>query len=133
MPANGPEDVDATFAQIAAELEREGLDTAWPDEPSKPTPWHVVDQDYDWTLSSDTEHYVPAEPPPLPTLSLGTLAALALMAVGIVLLAVPALAGIDNPVTTPIALLTLTGGACWLVLRMRHEPPQHPSDDGAQI
>ena len=133
MPA-GDEEIDAAFAEIVAALEREGLDASWPEDaaqsglaahPASGKP----------TVASETEHYIAPEPPKMPRLRPGTVLALLLIMLSIILLAVPALAGLGNPVTTPVALVVLVAGVGWLVLRMRQDPldPLEEPDDGAQV
>jgi len=83
---------------------------------------------------AEDEHYVPPEPPPLPRLGLSSLLGLALLVVGVVLLAVPGLLG--GPVGLGIVpgLLAMTAGLGWLVFglrRGRDEGPATDPDDGA--
>ncbi|KAA2256545.1 hypothetical protein F0L68_26285 [Solihabitans fulvus] len=153
---NGPEDVDAAFAEIVAGLEREGVSARWPDHvdlfesdprsaeqtkepatletpveapteaawrPSQPLPEH-----------SDDDHFVPPEPPPLPPLRAGTIGALALFVIGILLLVAPGLIGLQSRIGTPLGLVAMSAGVGWLVLRMRQGPPSDSGwDDGAQL
>ncbi|MDD7940515.1 DUF308 domain-containing protein [Actinomycetospora lutea] len=80
----------------------------------------------------EDEHYVPPEPPPLPRLGLSSLLGLALLVVGVVLLAVPGLLG--GPVGLGIVpgLLAMTAGLGWLVFGLRrHREPEDGPDDGA--
>jgi len=157
---DGPEDVDAAFAEIVADLEREGLgaglteDTAditdisealaaepppSPDPESAPAPkpasdWRTADVDWDWASASEEEHYVPPDPPPLPRLRASTIFGLVLILIGIFLLAAPALIGLAARIATPLALIALAAGIGWLVLRMRQGPPPDSGwDDGAQL
>jgi hypothetical protein len=166
-PTDGPEDVDATFAEIVAGLEREGVGTrAWSDsdadpdsnsdevqpdegdeaEPVRPMrpegqpavatiedgPDGVPDGDVD--SDDPNDHYVPPDPPPLPALRRGTIAALALIVLGVVLLVVPGLFGLTGAIGTPLALIVMCSGAGWLVLRMRSGPPPDSGwDDGAVL
>jgi hypothetical protein len=85
---------------------------------------------------AEDEHYVPPEPPPLPRLGLSSLLGLALLVVGVVLLAVPGLLG--GPVGLGIVpgLLAMTAGLGWLVFglrRGRDEGPAADTDDGAVL
>lgn len=153
-----PEDVDATFAQIVADLEREGIGATLPDlskpaegaaepepdpgdEPAGGQPvstapaatWRGHDGEYDWSWGTDDEHYVPPEPPPLPRLRPVTIVALVLLVLGIGLLAAPGLIGLDPRIGTPIALLALTCGGGMLLLRVRKNSPRDPDDNGAQV
>lgn len=147
-----PDDVDAAFAEIVADLEREGVGRTIPDledppdkpeetppEPTRPAEppaqsWRAHDKDWDWSWSTDDEHYVPPEPPPLPRLRPLTIVSLILVVVGVILLIIPSLIGLDARIATPIALLAITSGGGMLLLRARHSP-KDPDDrgDGAQI
>ncbi|MDU0288446.1 hypothetical protein [Saccharothrix longispora] len=154
-PTDGPEDVDATFAEIVAGLEREGVGRrAWSDdevddtgpededeaEPVKPTrpeggPAVATAEDDPRDDPDDPDdHYVPPEPPPLPVLRPGTIAALVLILLGVVLLVAPGLFGLTGAIGTPLALVVMCSGAGWLVLRMRNGPPPDSGwDDGAVL
>ncbi|HEX6356290.1 hypothetical protein [Actinophytocola sp.] len=162
-----PDDVDAAFAEIVADLEREGVGRTIPDlddltdtgeipiaeDPrthGSPTPtagdrppsrtseplqsWRGHDAEWDWSWNTDDEHYVPPEPPPLPKLRPLTIVALVLIVVGVVLLIVPTLVGLDARIATPIALLSITSGGGMLLLRVRQHPKDpNGRDDGAQL
>jgi hypothetical protein len=156
---DGPEDVDAAFAEIVAGLEREGLgsflneeepltDSAdspdkGPKPPTEPAAttttqaattespgWRTADQDWDWASASDEEHYVPPEPPPFPKPRAGTVVGMLLIAIGLLLLIVPTIIGLGTPIGTPLGLVALAAGIGWLVLRIRHgNPPDHGNRD----
>ena len=147
-----PDDVDAAFAEIVADLEREGIGRTLPDlndppdepgTPAAPSParpaeppqaWRGHDGDWDWSWSTEEEHYVPPEPPPLPRLRPLTIVALVLIVLGVVLLIIPTLIGLDARIATPIALLSITSGGGMLLLRARQSPRDPEArDDGAQI
>ncbi|CCH28966.1 hypothetical protein ABZ816_39305 [Actinosynnema sp. NPDC047251] len=159
---DGPEDVDATFAEIVAGLEREGVGRTWPDaddaaadaaadaaddaadeeaEPAKPARSEgrpavaTADADPDDEPDDDPDdHFVPPDPPPLPALRAGTVAALLLILLGVVLLLFPSLFGLTPTIGTPVALVVLCSGAGWLVLRIRNGPPPDSGwDDGAVL
>lgn len=141
---DGPEDVDATFAEIVAGLEREGVGRAWPDEPdedeAEPAPIRpegqpsVATAEVEPDEDDPDDHYVPPDPPPLPALRPGTIAALVVILLGVVLLVVPGLFGVSTRVSTPLALVVLCSGAAWLILRIRSGPPPDSGwDDGAQV
>ncbi len=152
---DGPEDVDAAFAEIVADLEREGLGASLIDdeeldvslvdpilpppatrEPDKPTGWRTPETEWDPDATAEDEHFVPPEPPPLPRLRPGTIFGMFLLAVGVFLLAGPNLIGLAPRIATPLALVCLAAGIGWLVLRMRQGPPSgHDSDwdNGAQL
>lgn len=146
-----PDDVDAAFAEIVADLEREGVGRTppdlndppgEPDPPTAPTPapprpdppqaWRGHEADWDWSWGTDEEHYVPPEPPPLPKLRPLTIVALVLIVLGVVLLIIPTLIGLQARIATPIALLSITCGGVMLLLRAR-QTPKDPDDNGAQI
>jgi hypothetical protein len=149
--SEGPEDVDAAFAEIVAGLEREGLGARWsellgPDAGEREDRRPADDQDTSnppgraWAATpaaeepADEDHYVPPEPPPFPRLRAGTIVALVLFGIGVLLLAAPGLIGIAPRVATPLALIALSCGIGWLVLRMRSGPPTDSGpDDGAQL
>ena len=153
--SDGPEDVDAAFAEIVADLEREGLgasvveddldqldfpvdvERAADREPTGPAPvgWRVPDTTWEDAVAAEEDgHYVPPEPPPLPRLRMGTLFGILLMVVGVLLLAGPGLIGLAPRIATPLALVSLAAGVGWLVLRMRQGPPPDSGwDDGAQL
>jgi hypothetical protein len=157
-----PEDVDAAFAAIVADLEREGVGSHLPDlddadavqkpsaresqsrddepepEPQAsppPAAWRGQESEWDWSWGSEEEHYVPPEPPPLPRLRPLTVVALVLILAAVVLLVLPGVIGLDARIGTPIALVALTCGGAMLLLRIRQTPktPDDDRDDGAQI
>jgi hypothetical protein len=178
-----PDDVDAAFAEIVADLQREGVGRTLPDlddppdttelpvmgdptaardkpppnvpptpppvrptslspghtvdtprNPEPPQPWRGHNTDWDWSWGTDEEHYVPPEPPPLPRLRPLTIASLVLIVLGVVLLIIPSLIGLDARIATPIALLAVTFGGGMLLLRARQTPKDPTTrDDGAQI
>ena len=154
---DGPEDVDAAFAEIVAGLEREGLGSFLDEEqaltengpkpPNEPAAgatqaattespgWRTADQEWDWAAASDEEHYVPPEPPPFPRPHAGTVAGMVLIVLGLLLLIVPTIIGLGTRIGTPLGLVALAAGIGWLVLRIRQgNPPDHGDrDDGAQI
>jgi len=149
-----PEDVDAAFAAIVADLEREGVGSKLPDldddaEETAPAPqpqpkpqggpppaaWRGQETEWDWSGATDDEHYIPPEPPPLPRLRPLTIVALILILAAVVLLVLPGVIGLDARIGTPIALVALTCGGGMLLLRIRQTPKNQDDDrdDGAQI
>ncbi len=156
-----PEDVDAAFAAIVADLEREGLGAdiqadserteslphpAKAEEPQPAEPpataaatepatasWRGHEAEWDWSWGTDEGHYVPPEPPPLPRLRPVTIIALVLVVVGVVLLIVPGIVGLTDWIGRPISLLILVCGFGLLFLRIRRTPPETDHDNGAQI
>jgi hypothetical protein len=144
--SDGPEDVDAAFAEIVADLAREGLGSSVvdasdaseeagpPPSRSESTGWRVPDITWDEAVEAEEEgHFVPPEPPPLPRLRAGTVFGILLLAVGVLLLAGPQLIGLAPRVATPLSLVSLAAGIGWLVLRTRRGHPDSDRDDGAQV
>lgn len=100
----------------------------------QPLAWRGHDGEWDWSWGTDDEHYVPPEPPPLPRLRPMTIVSLVLIALGVVLLIIPTLIGLDARIATPIALLSIMSGGGMLLLRARQTPKDPDGrDDGAQI
>lgn len=155
---DGPEDVDAAFAEIIADLEREGFGSALLDEPDEPTPspepapekkdppadggpdteqlpatrpatWRGTETEWDWSWESDDEHYVPPEPPPLPRLRPITILAIILLVIGLVLMVVPGLFGLVPRLGTPIALVAIGAGIVLLLLRIKNDPSRDRGED----
>lgn len=153
--SDGPEDVDAAFAEIIADLEREGLGAALVEEdeqrrnppaaepttsvlpdtaPTSPTGWRPAETEWDPDAAAEDEHFVPPDPPPLPRLRPGTVFGIVLLAIGVLLLAGPNLIGLAPRIATPLALVSMAAGIGWLVLRMRQGPPPDSGwDNGAQL
>jgi hypothetical protein len=140
---DGPDDVDAAFAEIVADLEREGVgrdvETLREDtvriEPVDPAPatsasWRGHDTEFDW--AGDNERYEPPEPPPLPRLRPLTILAMVLLIIGVLLLALPGVIGLSARIATPIALIAVASGIGLLLLRIRKTPRDYPGD-GAQV
>lgn len=150
---DGPEDIDAAFAEIVAGLEEDDeLSRLLHDEdpetqdqrsdpettPPPPTgqPDARRDGPRDWSPSGDTEdegHFEPPEPPPLPIPSPATLGGIALMGLGVILLLMPGLLGLTSTIALPLGLVLISSGIGWLLLRLRHTPPDAGGDDGAQL
>ncbi|MEQ0564543.1 hypothetical protein ABJI51_36170 [Amycolatopsis sp. NEAU-NG30] len=155
---DGPEDVDATFAEIVADLRAGGFglpeeDVAEsesrktperaPEPPPVDTPpepgWRSGGTSWDTTMFSDDpagddEHYVPPEPPPLPRPRLGAFLILLLFLAGLFLLILPGAIGVGPTVATPLGILALATSIALLLLRVRQGPPPgaDPSN-GAQV
>lgn len=158
---DGPEDIDATFAEIVAGLRAEGVglvpeDTKAeaetgttekasneqePPERGTSPGWRGGGTEWDTTIFSgdpaeeaDEEHFVPPEPPPLPKLRKGAFLVLLLFLVGLFLLIAPNLLGIGPIQGTPLGILALATGIALLLLRVRQGPPPgaDPSN-GAQV
>ncbi|MER7014322.1 DUF308 domain-containing protein [Saccharopolyspora sp. NPDC000359] len=143
---DGPEDIDAAFAEIVADLERDETFARWPEDrepadeggraeapgPTAAAPADSGPRDWAPTAEVEDEHYVPPEPPPLPTPRLGTLAGIAVVVVGVLFALIPGLAGVSSTITLPLGLVLISGGIGWLLLRLR-QPPRSSDDDGAQV
>ncbi|SEQ68004.1 hypothetical protein SAMN05216188_104285 [Lentzea xinjiangensis] len=147
---DGPENVDELFAEIVAGLERDGVGKDWldldeaspvavrdereaPDDTADDLPPEPEDEP-ERRDRDDEDHYVPPEPPPFPALRASTFAALGLFVLGILLLVVPGLFGLQPSIGTPLSLVALCAGVGWLILRMRNTPPPDSGwDDGAQV
>ncbi|WP_031467697.1 hypothetical protein [Sciscionella sediminilitoris] len=151
--SDGPEDVDAAFAEIVADLEREGVGenlTAEPSEPAgsetsgpeaaeeqrpRPEPeprpraseWRTAERDWDpdadLDIDADDEHYEPPEPPPVPRPHAATIVALVLIAIAILLFAAPNLLGISSSAAIPLGAVAAVGAAGLLLFRLRSGPP----------
>lgn len=144
---DGPDDVDAAFAQIVADLEREGLGRTLPKEPPAPEPepapepvarpteasWRGYQGEHDTFNDNEDEHYEPPEPPPLPKLRLPTMLAIGLLGLGVLLILLPAIAGLDPRYMTPIGLVCMAAGIALLLFRTRTSPRHDPGDNGAEV
>ncbi|NIH79490.1 hypothetical protein [Amycolatopsis viridis] len=153
-----PDDVDATFAAIVADLRAEGVGLvddieteraparSEPDKPDKPaepekpaaeanwrtggTAWEDTVLGDDPAGSIDEEHYVPPEPPPLPRPGKGAFVVLLFFLAGLLLLIAPGVVGVSTTVATPLGILALAVAIALLLLRVK----QGPTDgDGAQV
>ncbi|WP_158882659.1 hypothetical protein [Amycolatopsis anabasis] len=158
-----PDDVDATFAAIVADLRAEGVGTAEttglePDPEPRPkdskdskdapetggavtsgTAWRGGEVEWDETMfgedaGDDDEHYVPPEPPPLPRPRKGAFVVLLFFVVGLLLLIAPNLVGIGTNLGTPLGILSLAIGIALLLLRVKQGPPDGADPTtGAQV
>ncbi len=86
---------------------------------------------------ADDAHFTPPEPPPIPRPKRRTVAALLLLAAGVLLVVRPGLLSVRPDFVLVLALLLILGGAGLLVagLRRRHAKPGDADgwDDGAQV
>ncbi|GAA3361517.1 DUF308 domain-containing protein [Saccharopolyspora gregorii] len=142
--ADGPEDIDAAFAEIVAGLEQDEPMARWPEEQDrgtedaapKPAAPAAASAPRDWTPPADAPdegHYEPPEPPPMPRPGIATVGGILLVVLGMTLLLVPGLVGLGATAALPIGLVAVSGGIGWLLFRMRRTPPADPTDDGAQL
>jgi hypothetical protein len=151
-----PEDVDATFAAIVADLRAEGVGefvdepvetrpekAAPPAEPEQAEPaessWRGGGTTWEETVlgqdrAAEEEHYIPPEPPPLPRPGKGAFIVLLFFVVGLFLLIAPGLIGITASLGTPLGILALATAIALLLLRVKQGPPDgaDPSN-GAQV
>jgi len=141
-------------ALVAEQTREPDIDTAWQQvlaslqTPSTaPVPaWPVsedVDDDADGTRDAaagdngttasaalEDEHFVPPPPPPIPRLHRKTVAALASIVLGLVILAT----NFDGGTFTVLAVIAIVGGLASLVWRMHDGPPTDSGwDDGAVV
>ncbi|MER7863842.1 MULTISPECIES: hypothetical protein [Amycolatopsis] len=158
---DGPEDVDATFAEIVADLRAEGVGLfpeddleKTPEKPAEKAPrpepsdaepepgWRGGGTSWDKTLfeddpagSSDDEgHFVPPEPPPLPRPRKGAFVVLLFFLLGLLLLIAPTLIGMGTRLGTPLGILALATAIALLLLRVRQGPPPGADpNNGAQV
>jgi hypothetical protein len=139
---DGPEDIDAAFAEIVAGLRRDTPMSSWPEEPKadEPAAGSATVQDgeegpRDWTPPVEDEgHFEPPEPPPLPKPRLNTMLGLLGIVAGLILLLVPGLTGQGGPIALPLGLVLISAGIAWLLFRMRQGPPgPDDGDDGARL
>ncbi|MFI5559627.1 hypothetical protein [Amycolatopsis japonica] len=158
---DGPEDVDATFAEIVADLRAEGVGLfpeddleKTPEKPAEKAPrpepsdaepepgWRGGGTSWDKTLfeddpagSTDDEgHFVPPEPPPLPRPRKGAFIVLLFFLLGLLLLIAPTLIGMGTRLGTPLGILALATALALLLLRVRQGPPPGADpNNGAQV
>lgn len=137
-------DVDASFAAIISGWD--GTPPPWPAdgkapqddeptpaEPATAHPPREPDPEPEM-VEEDEGHYEPPEPPPVPKPHQATVGALAIIALGVLLLLSPGLVGFTTRVGFPLGLLGVTGGLAWLLLHLRPGPPPDSGwDDGAQL
>jgi hypothetical protein len=144
-----PEDVDATFAAIVADLRAEGVgefaDEPVEQQPEKTPPaepetsWRGTSTGWEDTAladdpAEDTEHYVPPEPPPLPRPGKGAFIVLLFFLIGLFLLIAPGLIGISSSLGTPLGILSLATAIALLLLRVKQGPPDGADpNNGAQV
>jgi len=140
VPAEEP-DIDTAWQQVLASLQSTSSSPVppWPvsedvDAPSTDSrlirPASLGGDDDEEPLAGDDEHFVPPPPPPLPRLHRKTLAAIASIILGLVLLAT----NFDGGTFTVLAVLAILGGLASLVWRMHDGPPTDSGwDDGAVV
>ena len=136
-------DIDAAWQQVLASLQTPSSAPVppWPvsedyDDPSEGDARVVRPATLDGEASNDgdaevdDEHFVPPPPPPFPRLHRKTVAAIASIVVGLVILAT----NLDGGTFTILAVLAILGGLASLVWRMHDGPPTDSGwDDGAVV
>jgi hypothetical protein len=119
------------FESIVDGWRREGRVPAWPGDDESPGPLlPEPPEDETPPAPADEGHFVPPEPPPLPRIGPPAAVGLALLCLGVVLIAHPALIGVPTTYGLPLGLLTLAAGLGWLVLRLWPAAPPRGDGDG---
>jgi hypothetical protein len=85
------------------------------------------------TLDGDDEHFEPPPPPPFPRPSRNTVLAILLVLLGVTLIAVPQVIGMDDRTGLTLGVLSVLGGGVLLVLRLREARDEDGPDDGAVV
>jgi hypothetical protein len=107
-------------ARHEAEAAREDSEDLWIDGPP--------------TLDNgEEEHFEPPPPPPFPRPSRNTVMAVLLVLIGVVLIAVPQLIGLDDRTGLTLGVLAVLSGGVLLVLRLREARDEDGPDDGAVV
>jgi hypothetical protein len=139
-------DIDAAWQQVLASLQSPSTSPVppWPvtedvDGPAetgsdarlvRPADLTADGELSDEDDAADDEHFVPPPPPPFPRLHRKTVAAIASIAVGLLILAT----NFDGGTFTVLAVLAILGGLASLVWRMHDGPPTDSGwDDGAVV
>ncbi|HET6503161.1 MAG TPA: hypothetical protein VFG87_20630 [Amycolatopsis sp.] len=147
-----PEDVDATFAAIVADLRAEGVgqfeeESSFDEPGDRPADTEAGRRSggagWDQAMfGEDTadrdergedpaeDHYVPPEPPPLPRPGKGAFVVLLFFLAGLFMLIAPGLIGVSASVGTPLGILALATAIALSLLRVKQGPPD---GDGAQV
>jgi hypothetical protein len=107
-------------ARHEAEAAREDAEDLWIDGPPS------LD-------SGDEEHFEPPPPPPFPRPSRNTVLAVLLLVIGVLLMAVPQLIGMDDRTGLTLGVLAVLSGGVLLVLRLREARDEDDPDDGAIV
>jgi hypothetical protein len=144
VAAAGQADVDAAWQQVLASLQSTSSSPVppWPvseDVDASGTDTRLIrpasldedeNEDDEEQLASDDEHFVPPPPPPLPRLHRKTVAAIASIVVGLLILAT----NFEDGTFTVLAVLAILAGLASLVWRMHDGPPTDSGwDDGAVL
>lgn len=130
QPDDRPPSGTDPFEAIVSGWRREGPVPEWPDDGSPAAPVPVPAAAAAPTApAAEDDHFVPPEPPPIPRLGPPALIGLALLVLGVVLVAAPGWLGVSPVHGLPLGLLALAAGLGWLVLRLWPSPPG-PGDGG---
>lgn len=149
---DGPEDIDAAFAEIVAGLRQDMPMSSWPEDATaddgsagEPTDDHddatggiaarriEEPAPRDWTPPVEDEgHFEPPEPPPLPKPRPATIVGFVAIVTGIALLLATGLTGVGDAIALPLGLVLISAGIAWLLFRIRRGPPDS-DDDGARL
>jgi hypothetical protein len=131
-----------TFEEIVAGWVAEGTVPSWPGkvEPAAPSPTGtdavtrpVPPPTPDFEDPADEEHFIPPDPPPIPRIGVTAAIGLALLGLGVVLLAVPTLLGSHADLGLPLGLVSLALGLGWLVLRAWPTSRDDDRDGGGAV
>jgi len=107
-------------ARHEAEAAREDAEDLWIDGPP--------------TLDTgEEEHFEPPPPPPLPRPSRNTVLAVLLVVIGVLLIAIPRVIGLDDRTGMTLGVLAVLSGSVLLVLRLREARDEDGPDDGAVV
>jgi len=79
------------------------------------------------------EHFVPPDPPPMPRIGVTAAIGIALLGLGVVLLALPSLLGRNAELSLPLGLVALALGLGWLVLRSWPAVGSDDEDDDGAV
>jgi hypothetical protein len=142
-------DIDAAWQQVLASLQSPSTAPVppWPVSEDVDAPEGVssdtrlvrpaatdTDEDEETGVTggdpAEDDHFVPPPPPPFPRLHRKTVAAIAAIVVGLVILAT----NLDDGTFTVLAVIAILGGLASLVWRMHDGPPTDSGwDDGAVV
>ena len=117
------------FDAIVAGWRSEGDVPQWPVSPSPvaaPEVTAPVPVVRPYQPVEDEHHFVPPEPPPLPRIGPPSAIGMALIVLGIVLVAAPGWVGVPELYGVPLGLVSMAAGLGWLVLRLW---PDHSAED----
>jgi hypothetical protein len=117
---------EAAALDIESDIESVTERSAQPTTPPAPEPEEPAADEHD-------EHFVPPDPPPMPRIGITAAIGLALLGLGVVFLAMPAVLGGHAELGLPLGLVSLALGLGWLVLRSWPASADDDRDDGAVL